>query len=652
MWNRGHNPAPQGQRLSKSAPCSPAKPLVKKAPSRAESFHVVHKVPLGDTPYVKAKHVQLVDKDPDRAIALFWAAINAGDRVDSALKDMAIVMKQQNRPEEAIEAIKSLRNRCSDQAQESLDNVLLDLYKGKNKLSNVGLSELDDMYMGLLVLSRAETESSLIHFDMHMTLMFKRCGRLDDQTALLKHKLNLIHQGLAFNGRRTKTARSQGKKFQVSIEQEATRLLGNLGWAYMQQSNYIAAEAVYRKALSIEPDNNKMCNLGICLMNQGRVSEAKTMLQSVKAASANGPWGLDSHLKSYERAQEMLREIEAQSLNYDSLMENSVEGLKSSVWQSLPCPWKHTPHNLSENEKLSSDSVVSGANTFFATSGFGLSLPNSMFGTGLMEENTEEDTFGDENMNINIGNVCSSSLSRAPFGFTKNCQTQQGHAESLRQKLEKVCLKENGNARRSPFPPPPCSNTEHVLNSAAPPFFSRNVNPRDNDSIFSNALGSIRNIEERVPLTLDRTNEQRVKDPMALRGKRVLGSVGDGTVNPTAFSGRSMNQNRPATRRSLSFESIDYGLDLPPLSSIQTCKMSKADTMSQPLQENPADPWDSLGFIQSPDNKDFEQAILSALSETSNSEFQSWDDKALQQHKCQGRLRVFQEMTLPASPKV
>lgn len=72
---------------------------------------------------------QLVDKDPEKAIPLFWAAINAGDRVDSALKDMAIVMKQQNRAEEAIEAIKSLRCRCSDQAQESLDNILLDLYK-------------------------------------------------------------------------------------------------------------------------------------------------------------------------------------------------------------------------------------------------------------------------------------------------------------------------------------------------------------------------------------------------------------------------------------------------------------------------------------------------------------------------------------------
>lgn len=48
---------------------------------------------------------------------------------------------------------------------------------------------------------------------------------MDDQIGLLRHKLFLIQQGMAFNGKRTKTARSQGKKFQVSVEQEATRLL-------------------------------------------------------------------------------------------------------------------------------------------------------------------------------------------------------------------------------------------------------------------------------------------------------------------------------------------------------------------------------------------------------------------------------------------
>ncbi|KAE8707136.1 Protein POLLENLESS 3-LIKE 2 [Hibiscus syriacus] len=292
LWN-----APPGSRPSKSAPTSPAKPLGVSR-TRSDSFHAIQKVPVGDTPYVRAKNVQLVDKDPERAIPMFWAAINAGDRVDSALKDMAIVMKQQNRAEEAIEAIKSLRSRCSDQAQESLDNILLDLYK--------------------------------------------RCGRLDDQIALLKHKLYLIQQGLAFNGKRTKTARSQGKKFQVSVEQEATRLLGNLGWALMQQNNYIEAEDAYRLALSIAPDNNKMCNLGICLMKQGRISEAKETLRRVKPAVVDGPRGVDSHLKAYERAQEMLSDLESEMMNKgvgrveQSRLFDAFLG-SSSIWQPQPC---------------------------------------------------------------------------------------------------------------------------------------------------------------------------------------------------------------------------------------------------------------------------------------------------------------------------
>ncbi|KAM0893506.1 hypothetical protein ACQ4PT_025063 [Festuca glaucescens] len=295
-------------RPTKSAPCSPVKPLA--APPQAamlrthsDSFHVAHKVPVGDTPYVRAKRVQLVDKDPEKAIALFWGAINAGDRVDSALKDMAIVMKQQNRAEEAIEAIKSLRSRCSDQAQESLDNILLDLYK--------------------------------------------RCGRLDDQISLLKHKLQLIHQGHAFNGKRTKTARSQGRKFQVTLEQEATRLLGNLGWALMQKENYTEAEGAYRRALLIGPDNNKMCNLGICLMKQGRVHEAKDVLKQVRPAGVDGLRGADSHLKAYERAQEMLRDLEVklvgrpgwEQLVVDKnwLFDALLMGSSSSIWQPQPC---------------------------------------------------------------------------------------------------------------------------------------------------------------------------------------------------------------------------------------------------------------------------------------------------------------------------
>ncbi|KAE8707761.1 Protein POLLENLESS 3-LIKE 2 [Hibiscus syriacus] len=224
VWN-----APPGFRPSKSAPTSPTKPLGVSR-TRSESFHPIHKVPVGDSPYVRAKNVQ-------------------------------------------------------------------------------------------------------------------RYGRLDDQIALLKHKLYLIQQGLAFNGKRTKTARSQGKKFQVSVEQEATRLLGNLGWALMQQNNHVEAEDAYRRALSIAPYNNKMCNLGICLMKQGRITEAKGTLRRVKPAVADGPRGVDSHLKAYERAQQMLKDLESEMMNKGvDLIEQSrlfdAFLSSSSIWQ--PQPYRDT----------------------------------------------------------------------------------------------------------------------------------------------------------------------------------------------------------------------------------------------------------------------------------------------------------------------
>ncbi|KAH0858720.1 hypothetical protein HID58_086981 [Brassica napus] len=206
--------------------------------------------------------IQLVEKDPERAIPLFWSAINAGDRVDSALKDMAMVMKQQDRAEEAIEAIKSLRVWCSDQAHESLDNILLDLYK-----------------------------------DSPLT------------------------------GKRTKTAGSQGKKFQVSFEQEATRLLGNLGWALMQRDNFVEAEDAYRRALSIAPDSNKMCNLGICLMKQGMINETKETLQLVKPAVVDDAYN--------DLVSEMMRRGGDDRVEQRRLFDTMFGS--SSIWLPQPC---------------------------------------------------------------------------------------------------------------------------------------------------------------------------------------------------------------------------------------------------------------------------------------------------------------------------
>uniref|UniRef100_A0A7N1A561 Protein SULFUR DEFICIENCY-INDUCED 1 n=2 Tax=Kalanchoe fedtschenkoi TaxID=63787 RepID=A0A7N1A561_KALFE len=227
-----------------------------------EPHHVAYKLPSGDSPYVRAKHVQMVEKDPEMAIALFWEAINAGDRVDSALKDLAVVMKQQDRAEEAIEAVKTCRDRCSRHAQESLDNVLIDLYK--------------------------------------------KCGRLEEQIELLKQKLGMIYQGEAFRGKPTKTARSHGRKFRVTVKQETSRILGNLGWAYMQQTNYEAAEIVYRKAQLMEPDANKACNLALCFIKQRKYEEAQHVLLDVVRGNLPGC----EHPRSRSRAEELLSDME------------------------------------------------------------------------------------------------------------------------------------------------------------------------------------------------------------------------------------------------------------------------------------------------------------------------------------------------------
>ncbi|XP_010550475.1 PREDICTED: protein POLLENLESS 3-LIKE 2 [Tarenaya hassleriana] len=540
-WN-----APPGFRPTKSAPSSPAKPLGVSR-TRSESFGALHKVPVGDTPYVRAKNVQLVEKDPERAIPLFWAAINAGDRVDSALKDMAIVMKQQNRAEEAIEAIKSLRSRCSDQAQESLDNILLDLYK--------------------------------------------RCGRLDDQIALLKHKLFLIQQGLAFNGKRTKTARSQGKKFQVSVEQEATRLLGNLGWALMQKDNYVEAEDAYRRALSITPDNNKMCNLGICLMKQGRIGEAKETLRRVKPAVADGPRGVDSHLKAYERAQQMLKDLESEMMNRGG--DDKVEQSKlfnaffgsSSIWQPQPCrDHGAAPATANGVEENANPNVVAGGNS----SGSCMHPPPlhrtvkqaAVFkasSSSLCQPQPKRSDDDDENVmgKLALGKPPPLHRTAKQFDtFFGSSSVWQSHP--LAATINDGYPDENVDANMMGFPP---LHRNMNLNVDAQPFFSSKF-MRDH---------------------------QPGKDPIHETLKRTRS--GNAASDPMRTAAAVKHETN--TRRRLSLERTAGG--------------------------------DSL----LPDNKDFEEAILAAVlgTETKNSE------ALLAQRKVEKRLKVFQDITLSLSPR-
>ncbi|XP_050225776.1 protein POLLENLESS 3 [Mercurialis annua] len=282
---------PPSWKTSPHSPAAVVMPMSERKISgcRRDLFHVVHKVPSGDSPYVRAKHVQLIDKEPSKAISLFWAAINAGDRVDSALKDMAVVMKQLDRSDEAIEAIKSFRHRCSYESQESLDNVLVELYK--------------------------------------------RSGRIEEEIEMLQHKLKNIEEGVAFGGKRTKIARSQGKKVQITVEQEKSRILGNLAWAYLQHHDYGLAEQHYRKALALEVDYNKQCNLALCLMHMKRIPEAKSLLQDISASCGRKEMD-ESFAKSFDRAVEMLNEFEERSLLKP--IQDDKENLDSG-WRKGPC---------------------------------------------------------------------------------------------------------------------------------------------------------------------------------------------------------------------------------------------------------------------------------------------------------------------------
>lgn len=53
--------------------------------------------------------------------------------------------------------------------------------------------------------------------------MFQRSGRIEEEIEMIEHKLKNIEEGIAFGGKKTKTARSQGKKVEITLEKEYSR---------------------------------------------------------------------------------------------------------------------------------------------------------------------------------------------------------------------------------------------------------------------------------------------------------------------------------------------------------------------------------------------------------------------------------------------
>lgn len=107
---------------------------------------------------------------------------------------------------------------------------------------------------------------------------------------------------------------------------------GNLGWAYMQKSNFMVAEVVYKKAQMVDPDSNKACNLGLSLIKQARYDEARQVLLDVLEGKLPG----SDDTKSRKRADELLMEVESRAgpsnlldINLDNGFLNELEHFMS-----------------------------------------------------------------------------------------------------------------------------------------------------------------------------------------------------------------------------------------------------------------------------------------------------------------------------------
>ena len=88
-------------------------------------------IPRGSTPYARAKRVQLIEKDLERAAQLLRDAIKQGDNVESAVKDLAALLVQLGRADEAIQVLERNRMRISN--QQSVDNMLIGFYQNAGK---------------------------------------------------------------------------------------------------------------------------------------------------------------------------------------------------------------------------------------------------------------------------------------------------------------------------------------------------------------------------------------------------------------------------------------------------------------------------------------------------------------------------------------
>jgi hypothetical protein len=200
--------------------------------------------------YAQAKHAQLTLKDLETARKLMIAEIESnGECAQSALKDLVCILKQMGLHAEATTTIMQYRAAWpeDDRMQESLDNMLLDL--------------------------------------------FKHSRNLDGQIAVTGQLIAYSQKALA-EGRTGWMIRTAGCKNTVSVHRRLSTLHRLRGQAQMQSGVWQEAEQSLLKALEHERLHVKEEDLSInidraaCLIATGRLVEAQDLLLHVAATAS------------------------------------------------------------------------------------------------------------------------------------------------------------------------------------------------------------------------------------------------------------------------------------------------------------------------------------------------------------------------------
>ena len=320
------------------------------------------------------------------------------------------------------------------------------------------------------------------------------------------------------------------------------------------------------------------------------------MLQSVTPACNDNRWASDSHLKSYERAQEMLQELEASmgANGYDNVVQElrsfAIPGCDtgydlqhSSLWQPQPAlprqPRRMARSNLDQQFSPSADPSMTGA--LLATAGFGPSKHNSSnqaptsrnqshapsqqgeqswFQSGPSSGWSDEDldySSPEEYANSDVQNVQSGKQEQnQAYTMQAGNQPLNWHAETLRQRLETVSVLGNafmnrhlgmkldansGSGLRTPV-------NEQALSWDAAPFTpavdQKPIPPGPKSAASDGSVNASKVLStvDRAPLTFDLTNGIRNGANTNLQGEglgesravKPLGASGGWTSNKSA----------------------------------------------------------------------------------------------------------------------